>query len=198
FVNGKKARLEIHVRDDLERVFGWLAPEVSNVAFHAVADIDPDADCIEFSLDPHASVQDYFFPLKSPRAFPMPPVERQQRVNAISNDNAFLKAGYTAYRHMAHIFHRPGEVARVLDWGCGCGGVGRHVLADPRFDYVGCDIDPDHLRWCSEHLHAARFHALPLKPPRKPLGPPMDAIFGVSVVSHLAPHLIKVWGRWLA
>ena len=120
-------------------------------------------------------------------------------MNAIDNDNKFLTQGYTAYRHIAHIFNRPGEVVKILDWGCGCGGVGRHFLRDPRFDYLGCDIDPDNLQWCASNLAGDRFFHLPLEAPKTLLADlPMDAIFGISVTSHLARETIKEWSRWLA
>jgi hypothetical protein len=198
-INARKARLETFIRPDLERVFGWLRSEISIVAFRATSEIDPNAENLEFSLVPGGNIQRFFFPLKTQRQFPLPSLARQQRVNAIDNDNKFLTQGYTAYRHMAHIFHRPREVVKILDWGCGCGGVGRHFLKDTRFDYFGCDIDPDNIQWCADNLGADRFFHLPLEAPKAlVVDQPMDAIFGISVTSHLAPEKIKEWGRWLA
>ncbi len=84
---------------------------------------------------------------------------------------------------------------RLLDWGCGCGRVTRHLL-DKGFKSVsGCDVDAEAISWCREHLGRADFFDSALEPPLAVEDASFDVVVGCSVVTHLdAAHQ----ARWLA
>src|SRR5262249_17788274 len=85
-------------------------------------------------------------------------------------------------------------VRRILDWGCGCGRLAGHFLADPhRFELAGCDIDPEAVAWCGERLAPAEF--LPIsRTPRLPYPDGrFDAVLAFGVFLCVSPEAQAEW-----
>ncbi|MEM9558050.1 MAG: class I SAM-dependent methyltransferase [Acidobacteriota bacterium] len=82
----------------------------------------------------------------------------------------------------------------VLDFGCGCGRVLRHLEAAPLASVDGVDWNRQSLSWCAEHLDFASFAVGRLEPPL-----PFDAarrfdlIYAFSVFTHLPAALQVDW-----
>lgn len=75
---------------------------------------------------------------------------------------------------------------RILDWGCGCGRVARHVAAAVAPGALtGADIDRDNVQWCNDHLAGATFVHVPLHPPMPFADASFDLVYGISVFTHL-------------
>ena len=111
---------------------------------------------------------------------------------------AFLAGGMTAAAGVLDQIELHGggpRGSRLLDWGCGCGRVTRHLL-DKGFDSVaGCDLDSEAISWCRQNLPGAEFFVSPPEPPLPIEDASLDVIIGCSVVTHLdAPRQ----ARWLA
>jgi SAM-dependent methyltransferase len=98
----------------------------------------------------------------------------------------------TAFREAG----RPLETAqRMLDFGCGCGRVlaGFHDRARPA-EIWGCDIDAEAVRWNQENLgRLGRFSCNPVLPPTEFANGAFDAIYSVSVFTHLPEELQFAW-----
>ncbi|MEM8933035.1 MAG: methyltransferase domain-containing protein [Acidobacteriota bacterium] len=86
------------------------------------------------------------------------------------------------------------ETARILDFGCGCGRVARHV-AGPGF--VGVDWNAAAIRWCGNHL-PGRFVVGGLEPPLAlDDGARFELIYAFSVFTHMPRELQIDWLREL-
>ncbi|WP_112308883.1 class I SAM-dependent methyltransferase [Pseudogemmobacter bohemicus] len=85
-------------------------------------------------------------------------------------------------------------VQHLLDWGCGCGRLARHLIGDPRFTtYTGCDIDTEAVEWCRAHLAGGTFLTIPPEPPVALAAGTFTAVIGYSVMTHLERHLQLRW-----
>jgi SAM-dependent methyltransferase len=82
---------------------------------------------------------------------------------------------------------------RVLDFGCGCGRVARHLVGG-ELTLHGVDWNRQVVDWCTKHLGPGRFAAGGLHPPL-----PFDAslrfdlIYAFSVFTHLTADLQRGW-----
>lgn len=86
----------------------------------------------------------------------------------------------------------------ILDFGCGCGRVMRHLwAADPGLSVWGTDINEEQVAWCRANLPFAR---VDVNGPRPPLAAP-ESTFGLayafSVFTHLPAELQGPWVREL-
>ncbi len=120
------------------------------------------------------------------------------RVQTWSNDLTVTVTGYNAFRTVEALLNKYG-VRRVpgvcvMDWGCGHGRVTRHFIDYwPEATIVGSDIDPENTLWCREHLKGGTFVSLPLWPPCSIESGSLDAIFGISVMTHLTAKAQEEW-----
>jgi SAM-dependent methyltransferase len=99
-------------------------------------------------------------------------------------------AGFTDLQHVdqvvrAHTGRSLTEMEDVLDWGCGCGRVTQHLARAGVVRPAGADIDPENIAWCIDHIPDARFERLALDPPTPYPDDSFDAVFGLSVFTHL-------------
>lgn len=139
-----------------------------------------------------------------PSSFPSP--ERRKRVHGGSELSAFKLEGYATWTKLElalqKLFGRSfTDFHSILDWGCGCGRVGRHFIGRPSLrGYTGADIDSDNVAWCNDNLRrgglaTAKFVTLPLHPPTPLPSAGFDLLFGISVFTHLKE---KEQLEWLA
>ena len=92
--------------------------------------------------------------------------------------------------------HRGGPAGlRLLDWGCGCGRVVRHMLDEGFGSITGCDIDRRAISWCEEHIPGADFQPAEPEPPLPLEDASVDVVIGCSVATHLDA---SAQARWLA
>ena len=130
----------------------------------------------------------------------LPPAGLMQRVSGNDDPDVFLRTGrrLAATMMRAAIEHAERPVWDVLDWGCGCGRVMRHISADwPQARVRGCDIDPSAVTWCQLNL-SGEFAVSPLYPPLPYEDEAFDAVLALSVMTHLARRLQRLWLRDLA
>jgi SAM-dependent methyltransferase len=86
------------------------------------------------------------------------------------------------------------EFRTVLDFGCGCGRVLRH-LSDlaPSVALHGCDTDGDALAWAREYLDFARFVHNGAVPPLPYDDATFDLVLNHSVFTHLPEDYQDLW-----
>jgi SAM-dependent methyltransferase len=128
---------------------------------------------------------------------PTPPAELMRRV-AHTEDPLFFKiGGLKTFGEFVDVLSRHRElrsVRRLLDWGCGCGRVIVHFLSEPNISEVfGCDIDPDAIEWCRDHLQAGHFARIEPWPPTLYEDNMFDLVVAHSVFTHLHRDDQKVW-----
>lgn len=125
------------------------------------------------------------------------------RVQHYSDVQTVGLTGYNAFRRMERVLDRhgvrPKPGLRLLDWGCGHGRLSRHFLAHwPGVEMHGLDIDPQNIRWAAQALPAGRFATTPLWPPAPIESASVDALFGLSVMTHLTAAAQAAWLAELA
>lgn len=82
---------------------------------------------------------------------------------------------------------------RIVDWGCGCGRIARHVPAIHRAKIVGFDIDPVNVAWCRKHVADMRFEHCTVDPPLALEDASVDVLFAHSVLTHLSEARQQRW-----
>ncbi len=128
--------------------------------------------------------------------WPLPSASLRFLVAGTDDLGAFLQLGKNGAELVQEMPGRHGqrlaEMGRVLDFGCGCGRVVRH-LAAAGAEIHGCDPNPHAIRWCEQHLPFGHYAATALAPPL----PYPDAHFGLvyafSVFTHLTVDLQGAW-----
>lgn len=85
---------------------------------------------------------------------------------------------------------------RIFEWGCGPGRIVRHLpelASDEAIRFYASDYDSDAVSWCSAHIPGVEFSHNELSPP---LGIPdqfLDALYSVSVFTHLSEAQHHAW-----
>lgn len=89
------------------------------------------------------------------------------------------------------------DFGRILDFGCGCGRVTRHLAdvaaANPGLEVHGCDIDADAVAWVRENLSFGTFVHNDGMPPLPYPDAHFDLVTNHSVFSHLPEHYQDAW-----
>ena len=85
----------------------------------------------------------------------------------------------------------------VLDFGCGCGRVLRHMRDDGPRRLFGCDYNPAGVAWVREHLPHVTVAVNELAPPLPYEARTFDAVYALSVFTHLSAPLQDAWLREL-
>lgn len=82
---------------------------------------------------------------------------------------------------------------RIADWGCGLGRVVRHLPA--RYERTGFDYNPQAIAWDTDHIPGVQFLKNDLLPPLPVEDASFDAVYALSVFTHLSAEGHK---RWIA
>ena len=191
-------------RDDVGALF-WQRRDAADCGF--VAEIDelaqpyPDGMLairrVREDTPPGERGRDAWFLPDPARHADLPDEDRRFRVIGDRDARGFLVSGATDYRRLddalvaitGRALH---EYARVLDWGVGCGRVARHFPRDRAGTLTGCDIDHDNVAWCRAHLPGT-FVATSLHPPLPFSDDAFDAVYGISVFTHLRETMQLRW-----
>lgn len=90
-------------------------------------------------------------------------------------------------------FDQPGKA--LLDWGCGPGRIVRHLpaLLDNRHAVYGCDYNAVYINWCTKNLLNITFAKNELTPPTSFANDSFDAVYGLSVITHLSAQNHFAW-----
>jgi SAM-dependent methyltransferase len=107
----------------------------------------------------------------------------------------FLRTGSLAAESLRNILQDRGlslsSFGSILDFGCGCGRVIRHIGTSAKL--FGCDYNPDMIEWCSAHLATAEFSVNSIQPPTGYADGKFDLIYAFSVFTHLSEDLGHKW-----
>ena len=97
-------------------------------------------------------------------------------------------AGVISEKINAHV---DAKAPRVADWGCGLGRVIRHL--PDRFERFGFDYNEDAIDWDAEHIKGATFYKNDLSPPLPVENGAFDALYALSVFTHLSAEGHEKW-----
>lgn len=115
--------------------------------------------------------------------------------------NVFLQTGQEAAGSVRELFARSGldltTTGSLLDFGCGCGRVLRHWRL-PGVEVHGCDYNPELVGWVQRNLPDVTAVRNRLEPPAPYPDARFDAVYAISVLTHLAPDAQRAWIAELA
>lgn len=126
---------------------------------------------------------------------PLPPEVLRLMVAGTDDAAWFLAAGRLAASSLTHLLEKHAvalDGARVLDFGCGCGRVLRHLRHLPA-ELHGCDSNPVAVEWCAGHLPFARAAVNALESPLDYDPESFDVVYALSVFTHLPARLQAHW-----
>jgi SAM-dependent methyltransferase len=128
---------------------------------------------------------------------PLPPPALRSWV-ALTDDPAwFLHSGQLGALTLVDVLARQGrtldDIGDLLDFGCGCGRVLRHLRPYESVRLHGTDCNAVAIGWWDEHLNFAEFSSNALEPPLRYRNHSFDLIYAFSVFTHLTEPLQKAW-----
>lgn len=129
--------------------------------------------------------------------FPLPPPNLMYDVIASRWQAVFLDSGQKVVDDMAAQLAAHGRPMRtfssVLDFGCGCGRLIRHVKAHTDARLTGSDYNASLVSWCQDNLPFAQFSVNQLQPPFTFTPASFDFIYARSVFTHLPADTQQAW-----
>ena len=137
-----------------------------------------------------------------PDGLPLPPQRLVVLVAGPTSAAGFLRKGQIGADVVRDALARQGAdidaVQDLLDFGVGCGRVARHwqELAGPRVH--GCDINPELVAWTRANLPFVDSRLTGVAPPLPYRDGQLDAVYALSVFTHLPVALQHAWSAELA
>ena len=129
--------------------------------------------------------------------WPLPPMVLTTSVAGCPDPIWFLESGKAGAHCIRDVLARFGtdldRFNRILDFGCGCGRVIRHLPYLTRATIFGSDVNGRAVRWCQENLGFGRFVRNGLEPPMPFESNAFDLVYSFSVFTHLPEALQHVW-----
>lgn len=129
---------------------------------------------------------------------PLPPEVLRLMVAGTDDALWFVEAGRRAAESLTTLLAKHGvalhQLKNVLDFGCGCGRVIRHLRHLPA-ELHGCDSNPVAVEWCADNLPFARFAVNALQSPLDYDADTFDLVYALSVFTHLPEPL---QGHWMS
>jgi SAM-dependent methyltransferase len=128
---------------------------------------------------------------------PLPPEVLRLLVAGTDDPIWFVEAGQRAASALAALLSKHGVFiellcGRILDFGCGCGRVIRHLRHLPA-ELHGCDSNPVAVEWSAGHLPFAHFTVNALESPLDYDANSFDLVYALSVFTHLPERLQLFW-----
>jgi len=135
----------------------------------------------------------------SPDGLPIPPAALHVLVsgNARLGVAEYFEVGRLCADTLETLLRRDGsslgEIEALLDFGCGCGRVLRHVRLRTRARLFGCDANPAPVAWCRRSLPIGEFSVNGIEPPLTFASGSFDLVYAFSVFTHLPEPLQQPW-----
>ena len=129
---------------------------------------------------------------------PLPPPHLRYKVAGTEDADWFTHSGRLSLadlsRALAAIGRSFEQFEDVLEWGCGCGRILRHLPPPPAPGRIhGFDIDQEAISWVSENLPWVETSRTDGLPPLRYPNASFDLIFNHSVMSHLDAFYQDAW-----
>ena len=90
--------------------------------------------------------------------------------------------------------HTQRPIRRILDWGCGPARVVRHMPSRmPNAEIHACDYNGQSIAWCQAHIANVKFKKNNISPPLPYPTEYFDAVYGISILTHLSEVRHEEW-----
>lgn len=140
-------------------------------------------------------------PQAAPDGLPFPERLLMVRVAGHADADLFFQTGLADADFLSEVAAQSGVPLTgpqvVLDWGCGCGRVARHIAVREGVKLIGVDVDGLGPAWCKRHL-PGDYSRCGLLPPFDLAAASVDIAYGLSVLTHLTRDVQKAWLTELA
>jgi SAM-dependent methyltransferase len=111
----------------------------------------------------------------------------------------FLQIGRGCYETIVKYIPKQERVLRVLDFGVGCGRTARHFYRDMKnYEIHGCDVDKGPIEYLRNDVPLIQAVLSDNEPPLPYDANYFDAIYSVSVFSHLNQSAFLAWANELS
>ena len=111
----------------------------------------------------------------------------------------FLEIGRGCFRDMFKYLESKGQKLRMLDFGVGCGRTARHFFQHlEQYEMHGCDVDQAPIEYLYKQVPSIQPLCSPNSPPLPYEANYFDAIYSVSVFSHLNEKAFLEWTKELS
>lgn len=91
---------------------------------------------------------------------------------------------------------------RLLEWGCGPARIVRHIPemlnASGNWSVLATDYNPATISWCRANIAGVVFSENGLEPPLPYPAASLDAVYCISVFTHLSEAMQRAWAKELA
>lgn len=137
--------------------------------------------------------------LKKSPLLPLPPKELVGRVSGSEDITQFAELGAMTLDNWARALNSINKTfndfQNIVDFGCGCGRVLRHLRPNLRSDQnlIGMDVDAEAIEWVSNSYPTITAIALDLMPPSSLADSSIDLIVNQSVFTHLPEDVQYAW-----
>ncbi len=127
----------------------------------------------------------------------LPPVNLIRRTYGDPSLTQYVRWGRINAEQIAGVLqpHIPDDQAVVAEWGCGLGRIASHL--PKAWQYTGFDIDQSSLDWCKDNLEGAFLLNQP-DPPLPYADDSFDAVFAISIYTHLSAKAHRSWPKEIA
>lgn len=140
-------------------------------------------------------------PALAPDGKPLPNRLAMMRIGGVSDWKFFFERGRIDAETFVNVARAegadPSNWRAILDWGCGCGRLARHMPSFTPARIIGRDIDRYTLNWCAKNLDGD-FRGSRLNPPLDLAAASVDFVYAFSVLTHLTGPMQARWFRELA
>ncbi len=128
---------------------------------------------------------------------PIPPPNLITLVAGTADVFWFLEGGRRGAKSMLDILKKNGVMVKslgaILDFGCGCGRVIRHLSSLKHTQVCGTDYNQQLIDWCKGNYPFATFRTNHLAPPLDYRDGEFDMVYALSVFTHLTETLQHQW-----
>lgn len=127
----------------------------------------------------------------------IPDAELLHDVAGTTSVDWFIEGGRLGAETIISILRKQGiefcTLESVLDFGCGCGRILRHLGHHETVQLHGTDISGRSIAWCDANLNFAEFGTNSLSPVTRYRTASFDFIYAFSVFTHLTHNLQLPW-----
>lgn len=138
----------------------------------------------------------------APDGLPVPPPRLRYFTGNNPDLAAFLNGGHATARILRRCLAESGidprDADAVLDFGCGCGRILRHLLPlveHGRPALHGTDVNPELVAWCTANLRVVSCVQIDRVPPLLYRDGAFDIVLAISVLTHLTEENGRAWLR---
>jgi SAM-dependent methyltransferase len=140
-------------------------------------------------------------PTSAADGLPVPPPYLRVLTTGRADAEAFLGLGRAAAGEFLSLAQAqgvsPSGEDAVLEFGCGCGRVARHIATSTPARVHGCDVEPRLLAWCRENL-PGDYRLNSREPPLPYEDGAFALVYALSVFTHMHEPQARVWLQELA